>query len=56
MVIEAKDIPPLERLRPFFFSWFRFLTVPGGKGCFYLFYGEPAPEPHSASCLSHTTQ
>lgn len=39
MVVEAKDIPPLERLRPFFFSWFRFLTVPGGKGCFYLFYG-----------------
>ncbi|XP_026190386.1 uncharacterized protein LOC113146632 [Cyclospora cayetanensis] len=39
MTVEAKDIQPLERLRPFFFSWFRFLTVPGGKGCFYLFYG-----------------
>ncbi|CDJ64887.1 Chromosome III, complete sequence, related [Eimeria necatrix] len=39
MAVEAKDIPPLERMRPFFFSWFRFLTVPGGKGCFYIFYG-----------------
>lgn len=39
MVVEAKDMPPLEKLRPFFFSWFRFLTVPGGKGSFYLFYG-----------------
>lgn len=39
MVVEAKDIPPLERMRPFFTSWFRFLTVPGGKGSFYLFYG-----------------
>ncbi|PFH36842.1 hypothetical protein BESB_050340 [Besnoitia besnoiti] len=38
-VVEAKDLEHLERLKPFFANWFRFLTVPLGKGLFYILIG-----------------
>ncbi|CBZ50812.1 conserved hypothetical protein [Neospora caninum Liverpool] len=43
-VVEAKDLEQLERLQPFFATWFKFLTVPLGKGLFYILVG--------AICLS----
>jgi len=39
MVVEAKDVQWFERCRPSTIHWFRFLTVPGGKGVFYLLMG-----------------
>ncbi|KEP61665.1 UNVERIFIED_CONTAM: hypothetical protein HHA_267300 [Hammondia hammondi] len=38
-VIEAKDFEQLERLQPLFVTWFKFLTVPLGKGLFYILVG-----------------
>mmetsp|Transcript_5225 Transcript_5225/g.14353 ORF Transcript_5225/g.14353 Transcript_5225/m.14353 type:complete len:149 (-) Transcript_5225:418-864(-) len=39
MILEASNIPFLERLRPHVEEWAKFLTVIGGKGLFYMFQG-----------------
>lgn len=39
MVIEAKDWDCLDQFKPWMVEWFRFLTVPAGKGAFYVFIG-----------------
>lgn len=39
MVIEAKDWDWFDRLKPWLIEWFRFLSVPAGKGAFYIFVG-----------------
>lgn len=39
MIVEAKDFDCLEQLKPWLTQWFRFLTVPAGRGAFYLFVG-----------------
>eukprot|EP00920_Eleutheroschizon_duboscqi_P038086 GHVT01091067.1.p1 GENE.GHVT01091067.1~~GHVT01091067.1.p1 ORF type:complete len:174 (-),score=20.52 GHVT01091067.1:205-726(-) len=50
MVVEAKDFYFLDRLKPFWYEWCKFLTVPGGKGAFYLFIGQL--HPHLEHALS----
>eukprot|EP00917_Polyrhabdina_sp_WS-2016_P030462 GHVP01064996.1.p1 GENE.GHVP01064996.1~~GHVP01064996.1.p1 ORF type:complete len:152 (+),score=16.39 GHVP01064996.1:381-836(+) len=39
MGIEAKDIDFLENWKSIISTWMKFLTVPGGKGSFYIFCG-----------------
>lgn len=39
MVVEAKDWDCFDQFKPWMTEWFRFLTVPAGKGAFYLFVG-----------------
>lgn len=39
MIVEAKDWECLDQFKPWMIEWFRFLTVPAGKGAFYVFIG-----------------
>lgn len=39
MILEAHEYSFLHHLKPWMLQWFRFLTVPAGKGAFYLFVG-----------------
>lgn len=39
MIIEAKDWECFDQLKPWIAQWFRFLSVPAGKGAFYVFVG-----------------
>lgn len=39
MIVEAKDWDCFDQLKPWMSHWFRFLTVPAGKGAFYIFVG-----------------
>lgn len=39
MIVEAKDWDCFDQFKPWMTEWFRFLTVPAGKGAFYLFVG-----------------
>jgi len=39
IVIEAHNFPYLEKFQPVLKEWFKFLTVVGGRGVFYVFQG-----------------
>lgn len=39
MIVEAKNWDCFDHFKPWMTEWFRFLTVPAGKGAFYLFVG-----------------